>query len=148
MAEPRRDPRVVSAVMRRVRSAHTAPEMALRRELHRRGLRYRVHDARLPGKPDLVFRSARVVVFVDGDFWHGRQWKQRGHPDLASQFTHNREYWVTKISRTIARDAGIRRELIAAGWDVVRIWETDLHEDLRGWADKVEARVRRARSVA
>jgi DNA mismatch endonuclease, patch repair protein len=70
-----RDPAITSAAMRRVRSSNTSPEMMLRRELHARGLRYRLQGKDLPGKPDLVFRSARVAVFVDGDFWHGHSWE-------------------------------------------------------------------------
>ena len=121
MVEPRRDPSIVSAVMRRVRSVDTAPEMALRRELHRRGLRYRVHDNGLPGKPDLVFRTARLAVFIDGDFWHGWRfplWKHR----LPS-------FWRRKIASNRERDLRNLRKLARRGWKVVRIWEHQVEKD-------------------
>jgi DNA mismatch endonuclease (patch repair protein) len=137
-----RDPQVVSKTMRRVRSVNTTAELLIRRELHRRGLRFRLHDSRLPGKPDLLFGSARVAVFVNGDFWHGRQWQLRGLPDLASQFPNNAEYWIQKIGRNVERDRKVREHLLEDGWDVVTIWESDLKRDLASCADQVEELVR------
>src|SRR4051794_28881016 len=74
-----RSPREISAVMRRVRSSGTGPELAFRRALWARGYRYLVAPAYLPGKPDVVFLSRRVAIFIDGDFWHGNQWRKRKH---------------------------------------------------------------------
>src|SRR3990172_5599670 len=102
-----RPPEAISDVMRRVRSKNTAPEMALRRAIWHRGRRYRVQVANLPGRPDLVFISSKLVVFVDGDFWHGNQWRRRGLSRLEEQFrnTGSSKYWVSKIRRNKARDA-------------------------------------------
>src|SRR5438309_2126139 len=72
-----RDPKVTSRIMAAVRGKNTEPEWLLRRALFRRGLRFRVHVKTLPGRPDIVFSSVRVVVFVDGDFWHGAGWRER-----------------------------------------------------------------------
>lgn len=82
----------------------------------------------MPGCPDLVFSAERVVVFVDGDFWHGRQWRLRGHASLESQFarSRNRAYWVQKISRNVRRDRQTTRKLRTLGWRVIRVWESDL----------------------
>ena len=73
-----RDADEISAIMRRVRGRDTTPEMRLRRALWARGLRYSVAPTQLPGKPDIVFPGARLAVFVDGDYWHGNQWRRRG----------------------------------------------------------------------
>lgn len=114
--------------MRRVRGANTQPEIKLRSALHRLGFRFRLSTGRLPGRPDFVFVRQRVAVFVDGDFWHGRQWQNRGFDSLESQLAgiRNSEYWIDKIERNIARDRASNRRLRAAGWTVVRIWESEL----------------------
>lgn len=101
----------------------TRCEIALRRELWHRGLRYRLHAPELPGRPDIVFPSIRLAIFCDGDFWHGR--------DLDNSLAklsegHNASYWVAKIRRNVERDQENARLLEAKGWIVVRIWETDL----------------------
>jgi len=77
----------------------------------------------LPGKPDIILRKARIVVFVDGDFWHGRHWKQR-RAKLARG--SNAAYWIPKIEANIARDRRVTRALRKDGWIVLRFWETDL----------------------
>jgi len=125
-----RDPALVRRVMQRVGSRDTAPEMSLRRELFGRGLRYRLHDASLPGRPDLVLRASQLVVFVDGDFWHGHNWIIRGAVDFESQFSTNREYRITKIRRNMARDERVNEELGRLGWRVIRLWESDIRRDV------------------
>jgi DNA mismatch endonuclease (patch repair protein) len=108
------------SVQRRV---DTGPELALRRALHAFGLRYRVHTAPVPGlrrKADLVFRSARVAVFVDGCFWHGCPEHGR------RQHLVNSWYWPGKIARNRQRDEDTDRALGAAGWLVVRVWEHEI----------------------
>ena len=100
--------------------------MLLRRELWRRGLRYRLHGKHLAGKPDLVFARDRVVIFCDGDFWHGRKWAQR-RKRLASGA--NASYWIAKIESNMARDKRITAQLKSEGWLVIRIWESDIAAD-------------------
>lgn len=132
------------AVRRRMQAQRrhdTGPEMALRRVLHRRGLRYRLHVRPLPGlrrSADIVFRRARVAVFVDGCFWHGCPEHGRRAHDV------NSWYWPAKIERNRERDADTNRQLDAAGWSVIRIWE---HDDPVAAAANIEAEVRRRRSV-
>ena len=118
--------------MRAVKGAHTSPELALRRALWERGYRYRLHYKKLPGKPDLVFVSRRVAVFIDGDYWHGRQWKKRGFASLEAQMSrvNNPEYWVKKIRGNMERDKRVNRELRKNGWIVVRVWESDVNKRL------------------
>ena len=127
----------VSARMGRVRSRHTAPEVALRQELHRRGLRYRVDRRPAPGvigRADVVVGPARVAVYVDGCFWHSC-------PTHASIPRTNREWWIAKLNRNRERDRETSQALRDEGWEVIRIWE---HENPREAADRIE-RVVRAR---
>jgi DNA mismatch endonuclease (patch repair protein) len=106
--------------MQRQRRHDTAPELALRRRLHAMGLRYRVHVRPLPElrrQADVVFRRARVAVFVDGCFWHGcSEHGRRAHAT-------NGWYWPEKIERNRRRDADTDLRLRDAGWTVVRVWE-------------------------
>lgn len=113
----------------------TKPEVLLRRALWARGLRYRVDVASLPGRPDIVFAKYRLVVFCDGDFWHGRNLEAR----LAKlEGGHNAAYWVKKISRNVERDRAHDAELRAKGWRVLRLWEGDVMRDVQIAVLKVE----------
>ena len=120
--------------MQRVRRRDTSCESRLRSILHGRGLRYRVDQA-IPGagraRPDLIFRRARVAVFVDGCFWHSC-------PLHGSIPRNNRSWWIEKLDANVERDRRHDRELSEAGWLVIRIWE---HEDPVSAAARVEAAV-------
>ncbi|MCK9868104.1 very short patch repair endonuclease [Nocardiopsis dassonvillei] len=123
------------------RSRDTAPELALRRAVHARGLRYRVAARpikELRRTADLVFTRARVAVFLDGCFWHGCP----KHHTIA---VRNGEYWASKVERNRVRDADTDRRLGEAGWTVVRVWE---HEDPLDAAGRVETAVAEARQAA
>ena len=118
---------------------HTRCEVALRKELHRRGLRFRLHGEGLPGCPDIVFAKSRLAVFCDGDFWHGRDLEQR----LAKlRQGHNPQYWVAKVRRNVERDQARAWSLQVSGWTVLRLWETDILRDVAAAADAVEAALR------
>jgi DNA mismatch endonuclease (patch repair protein) len=123
-----------SRIKQRNRSRDTKVEVLLRKELWHLGLRYRLHVADLPGKPDLVFRRARVVVFCDGDFWHGRRWQRRREKLAAGS---NAMYWTAKIGANVARDRRNTRALQRLGWTVVRLWETDILRDVDRAARRV-----------
>jgi DNA mismatch endonuclease (patch repair protein) len=97
----------------------------LRRLLHRSGRRYRKNVKSLPGCPDIVFPGARLVIFCDGDFWHGRNWSGR-KPNL-SRGTNGR-YWIAKIERNMARDVEYQVRLESQGWRVLRFWESEIKE--------------------
>lgn len=119
-----------SARMAKQRRADTAPEMALRRELHRRGARFFVDRAPLPKlrrRADIVFPRRKVAVFVDGCFWHSC-------PVHATSPKNNAEFWTVKLARNVARDRDTDARLAAAGWTVVRVWE---HEAAESAADLV-----------
>ncbi|MBM3956957.1 MAG: DNA mismatch endonuclease Vsr [Gemmatimonadetes bacterium] len=117
---------------RAVKARGTSPELALRAALRRAGFagRYRVNDRRLPGSPDMAFPRAEVALFVDGDFWHGRAWFERGRLPR-----NNRALWRAKFERNRARDRRDDAALRALGWAVVRVWVSDLARDPGGVAD-------------
>ncbi|HRU04890.1 MAG TPA: very short patch repair endonuclease [Candidatus Brocadiia bacterium] len=132
----RRTAEQISEVMRRVRGADTAPEIVFRKALHALGLRFRKCAAELPGKPDLALASRRLAIFIDGDLWHGAQWRRRGLACLEEQFpaTASREYWLGKIRRNGLRDCQATAELLAQGWTVLRFWESDVRRDVEACA--------------
>ena len=123
-----------SFTMSRIRSKDTAPELLIRRLVHARGLRFRKHVRSLPGSPDLVFFRAKVVVFVDGDFWHG--WR---YPSWKSKL---KPYWKEKIGRNRDRDRRNYQKLRRRGWIVIRIWEHHVNNDPSQCVDRIEEAVR------
>ncbi|HZC04742.1 MAG TPA: DNA mismatch endonuclease Vsr [Ktedonobacterales bacterium] len=151
---PKRDAAEITAIMRRVRGRDTTPELRLRQALSARGLRYTVAPATLPGKPDIVFAGARLAVFVDGDYWHGNQWRRRGKLALEEQFqasaATSRAYWLRKIRRNMRRDCETTAALLGQGWVALRLWESQIAADMEGCvnliADTLAARQRGAAS--
>ena len=120
------------------RKRDTKPEMLLRSCLHAYGLCFRV-VSKLPGKPDIVFPRLKIAIFVDGDFWHGRNLKTRV-AKLARG--HNAPYWSAKIMANHARDIRTRRKLRAKGWKVVRVWEGDIRRSPTAARDRIVALLR------
>ena len=117
--------------LRAQRRRDTAPELGLRRELHRRGRRFYVDRAPLPGlrrRADLLFPRSKVAVYVDGCFWHCC-------PRHATQPKHNAAWWAAKLATNVARDRDTDARLAAAGWVIVRVWE---HQEPSAAADLVE----------
>jgi DNA mismatch endonuclease, patch repair protein len=128
----------VSAQMSRMPRSSTGPEMALRRALHARGLRFRITRRDLPGTPDIVLSAARLAVFVDGCFWHGCA----EHGTLPKS---NREWWAAKLAGNAERDRRKDQELRDLGWTPLHLWE---HSAVEEMAEEVAAlwRVRTGRS--
>jgi DNA mismatch endonuclease (patch repair protein) len=106
--------------MSRVRGRDTKPEIQVRHGLHARGLRYRLQDRKLPGRPDLVFSRRQAVVFVHGCFWHGHDCPMFRLPKT------RREFWNNKIAANRERDATAHETLLASGWRVLTVWECSL----------------------
>lgn len=119
-----------------VRSKNTRPEMLVRRGLHARGLRYRVHVRSLPGTPDIVLPRHGVVVFVHGCFWH-----QHLNCKKAALPATRTEFWAAKLRRNVERDAEHVRRLERAGWRVVVVWECEL-KDTDRLVDRLERYIR------
>lgn len=115
-----------SAVMRAVKSSNTTPEIAVRRAAHGLGLRFRLNRSDLPGKPDLVFPARRIALFVHGCFWHGH-----GCARGARMPATNRDYWLAKIARNMARDKASLAALKKLGWSAHVIWECETRDRAR-----------------
>jgi DNA mismatch endonuclease (patch repair protein) len=124
-----------SRAKRATRKRDTRPELLLRRALWAAGIRYRTCAAGLPGSPDIVLKKVRLVVFCDGDFWHGRDW-----PTLRAKLLrrHNAGYWVAKIARNRERDREQNDRLAADGWLVLRMWESDILRDPAAVAARIK----------
>lgn len=122
-------PETRSAVMSRIKGKDTGPERTIAAALANSGLDWECHVRDLPGRPDFVFATAKVAVFVDGDFWHG--WRFPQWRDKLS------EKWEAKIEITRQRDARNHRKLRRMGWKVVRLWEHQIEQDLAACMEKV-----------
>lgn len=118
-----------SYIMSCIRSKNTKIELILRKALWQKGLRYRIHYKTI-GKPDVVFASKKVAIFIDGDFWHGWNWKKL-RPKLKNRF------WVNKITRNMRRDKEVNSRLEMMGWKVIRIWEHDIKNDFDAQVKKI-----------
>lgn len=109
-----------SRMMSGIRGRDTKPEMVIRKGLHARGYRYRLHSRSLPGRPDLVFPSRRAAIFVNGCFWHGHDCPLFKWPSTRA------EWWRAKIEGNRARDAEVQAQLAEMGWRQLRVWECAL----------------------
>lgn len=130
MSSKERDPNITHKIMSSIPSKDTEPELILRKALWRKKLRYRVNYKKLPGKPDIVFTRYHVVVFCDGDYWHGHNWVVRGLGSLEEELAGYSNFWRTKILRNIERDKEVNEELRTQGWTVIRIWESDIRKNV------------------
>lgn len=117
-----------------IRAKDTKPEILVRRALHALGFRYRLHDRRLPGRPDIVLPRYRAVVFIHGCFWHGHDCRLFKEPGT------RRDFWLSKIERNRANDSKHADALAGAGWRVATVWECALRGK-QASADAVAARL-------
>lgn len=125
--------------MRAIRRRDTKPELRLRKALWAAGIRgYRCDARGLPGRPDVAFTRWKVAIFVDGTFWHG-------HPSAFPREGLS-DYWTTKIRGNMERDRATDRALAAAGWRVLRLWDSQVRRDLNGCVDQVEDCLRQSAS--
>nr|WP_092475075.1 very short patch repair endonuclease [Desulfotruncus arcticus] len=119
--------------MRQVRCKDSAIEIALRKELWHRGLRYRKNDKNVLGKPDIVFKGKKVAIFCDSEFWHGYDWNNR-----KNDFKSNKDFWIHKIERNMERDAEVTAKLQSDGWTVLRFWGKEIKRNVSVCADIIE----------
>lgn len=110
--------------MQAVKSKNTSPELLVRRLLHARGYRYRLHRSDLPGCPDLVFPSRKKVLFIHGCFWHGHGCARGSRVPKT-----NTDYWTAKVARNRKRHVKVQRHLKANGWKVLTLWECELRDE-------------------
>ena len=123
-----------SYCMSRIKGKDTSLERAVRSKLHKEGFRFRKHVQSLPGKPDIVFPTAKVAVFIDGDFWHGwrfPRWRDNLPP-----------FWADKIQQNRKRDRKNFRQLRRSGWRVLRVWQHQIVRDLEAVVDLISRTVR------
>ena len=114
-----------SKIMSKIRGKNTKPELAFRKALYAAGYRYRIDYKKLIGKPDIVLKKYKTVIFIDGEYWHGHNWEER-KPKVKT----NREFWIAKIERNIQRDEEVNEELERLGYKVFRFWETEIKKEL------------------
>ncbi|MBO3093170.1 very short patch repair endonuclease [Schleiferilactobacillus harbinensis] len=133
-----------SQMMSKIRSTGGKAETMLAKMLWHSGIRYRRNYRPLPGKPDIAITKYRVAVFVDGEFWHGYDWANQKE----KRIHRNREYWIPKIERNMARDREEETELKAMGWTVLRFWEKhQVLKDPEACVDAVLATVEKVKSA-
>jgi DNA mismatch endonuclease (patch repair protein) len=113
-----------SLLMSKIRGSQTKPEILLRKKLWEEGFRYRNNVKKLPGNPDIVINSKKVIIFVDGEFWHGYNWEQK-----KKKIKANRKFWIPKIERNIQRDIENNFKLKKLGYKVFRFWEHEIKKD-------------------
>ncbi len=118
--------------MSKIRSKDTKPELAFRKALHAKGVRYRTFSKSLPGKPDLSSVKRKFAVFIDGEFWHGHDWAVQ-----REKIKSNREFWIAKIERNMQRGREVDAELEKMGIKVFRFWSKEVKKDLDGCVQKV-----------
>ena len=114
------------------KSTGTKPELVLAKAMWALGLRYRKNSGSIFGKPDFSFKKYKVAVFVDGEFWHGKDWEQK-----KAEIKGNHEFWIAKIERNIRRDMEVTGRLKAEGWTVLRFWSNDVVKDTTSCAEAV-----------
>lgn len=127
----------ISFDMKQVKNKDSKIEIALRKELWSRGLRYQKNVTSIFGKPDLVFKGKKVAVFCDSEFWHGYNWNER-----KKDFKSHQEFWIPKIERNMERDKEVTEELQKQGWTVLRFWGKEIKKNAGGCADIIEKAVR------
>ncbi len=123
----------ISFNMSRVRSSGSVIEKHMGRALWAAGIRYRKQYMGVPGKPDFAVVWAQVAIFCDSSFWHGRGW-----PKSARKIRSNRDFWIPKIKRNIARDKAVNRQLARMGWRYVRFWDDDILKRTSRCVEKVQ----------
>jgi DNA mismatch endonuclease, patch repair protein len=121
-----------SKLMSKIRGTNTRSEIQLRKVLWGLGLRYRKNDRRLPGKPDIVLPKYRIAIFVDGEFWHGHNWRNK-----KNAIKSNPNFWIPKIERNIQRDQSNNELLRKDGWIVLRFWDQEVKKEFGACVKKI-----------
>lgn len=123
-----------SDLMSKIKGKNTKPEILLRKALWKEDIRYRVNNPRVIGKPDISIKKFKIAIFVDGEFWHGYNWKEK-----KKRIKSNRDYWIKKIEGNMKRDKKYNQKLLEEGWTVLRFWEKEVKTDLESCVNKVKS---------
>lgn len=124
--------------MRHIKAKDTIIELRFRRELWKRGYRYRKNYKELPGRPDIALTKYKIAIFCDGEFFHGKDWEALKHKLERSS---NSEYWIKKIAKNRERDEQINKELIFMGWTVIRFWGKDIKKNVEECVRVIEEKI-------
>lgn len=124
--------KVRSSLMSKIGSKETKPEIVFRKALWASGVRYRKNYKKLPGSPDILINKLKIVIFIDGEFWHGYNWT-----DKKNKIKVNRDFWIPKIERNMQRDLENNSALKLMGYKVFRFWEHEIKKDLVNCIEKV-----------
>jgi DNA mismatch endonuclease (patch repair protein) len=114
-----------SKIMSKIKGKNTKPELTFRKALYASGYRYRIDYKKLIGKPDIALNKYKTVIFIDGEYWHGYNWKER-KPKIKT----NREFWIAKIERNMQRDEEVNEALEQMGYTIFRFWESEVKKEL------------------
>jgi DNA mismatch endonuclease (patch repair protein) len=125
----KRTQEITHKIMSAIKDRDTKPEIFFRKALWKWGIRYR-KNVKLFGKPDIAIKKYKLVIFIDGDYWHGNNWKIRNLPSLESELANYSDFWKNKISKNIERDEKVNKHYISLGWTVLRFWQSDIEKDL------------------
>lgn len=128
--------------MQAIRSSNTKMEVALARSLFALGYRYRKNNKTVFGKPDLTFKKLKIAVFVDSEYFHGKDWTTNKY-----RIKTNRKFWWNKIESNIIRDIEVNRHLKKEGWKVLRFWSKDVNKNLRTCIQKIEQTIDKRRNA-
>lgn len=128
--------------MQAVKATGSKIELALAKELWKRGHRYRKNDKTVFGKPDLTFKKIKLAIFVDSEFWHGKDWETKKH-----EHKSNIDFWHKKIQRNIDRDKEVNEKLTLKGWKILRFWGKDIKKSLLLCADIIEQTINERKQV-
>ncbi len=120
-----------SKTAKKIKSKNTKIELALGKAMWASGLRYRKHCKDIFGTPDFCFRSKKIAIFCDSEFWHGKKFLE------GEQFKSNTDFWETKINRNITRDKQVNEQLLLDGWIVLRFWEKDIQKNIEQCTDLI-----------
>ena len=118
--------------MSHIHSSDTKPEIFFRKALWKWGIRYRKNVKSLLGTPDIAIKKYKIVIFIDGDFWHGHDWEKRHFSSQEELLVSYSDFWQKKIRRNIERDKEVNEYYQTNKWTILRFWATDIKKDLSG----------------
>lgn len=125
-----------SKIMRAIRSTNTKDEVRLAKALWYLGYRYRKNNRKVFGTPDLTFKKLKIAIFVDSEFFHGKDWENQ-----KNRFKTNQEFWQKKIERNMQRDIEVNRYLMENGWTVIRFWSSEIKNNLEDCIAKIQTEI-------
>jgi len=125
----KRTKEVTHKIMSAIKSTDTKPEVFFRKALWKWGIRYR-KNVKLYGKPDIAIKKYKLVIFIDGDFWHGNNWKIRNLPSFESELAGYSDFWKNKILSNILHDKKVNKYYNSMNWNILRFWQSDIEKNL------------------